>query len=232
MFRHSAILVFFLALSPFSLAQTCQCIDRGDIKARIAEAQAAIQAYSEEMQKMSEQMMRTQSPLQYTPERREKLQGRVQNAINKVAAGRIQTFPTMGDNPGGTDNLCNVTINAHPSATACMRESVKRHEEHHRQECLKTRSAGKIATSIRTGKDRFERDDMPLTQYAVEELGGYQAEVNFLNQEQARLAKACQPPKREVIDFTAQRRSSNPPQQKPADPVKEGADQVRKLLRF
>lgn len=232
MVRRCASLVVLLALSPLALAQPCQCIDQGDIKARIAEAQAAIGAYGEEMQKMAEQMQRTQSPLPYTPERREKLQGRVQNAINKVAAGRIQTFPTMGDNPGGTDNLCNVTINAHPSATACMRESVRRHEEHHRQECLKTRTAGKIATSVRTGKDRFERDDIQLAQYASEEIGGYQAEVMFLNQELARLASACQPPKREVRDYTAQRRNSNPAAQKPADPVKEGVDQVRKLLGF
>lgn len=229
--RFPALVAVFLALSPAAFAQPCQCIDQGDIKARMAEAQAAIQAYGTEIQKMSEQMVRTQEALPYTRERREKLQGRVQAAINKVAAGRIQTTPTMGDNPGGTDNLCNVTIGMHPSATACMRESVKRHEEHHRQECLKTRTAGKIATSIRTGQDRFERDGIQLSQYAGEELAGYQTEFMFLQQELARLKTACQP-KREVRDYTAEQRSRSPQGQKPADPVKGGLDTARKLLGF
>lgn len=232
MSRLPALVAVLLALSPAAFAQPCQCIDQGDIKARIAEAQAAIQAYSTEMQKMSEQMMRTQSPLPYTRERREKLQGRVQAAINQVAAGRIQTAPTMGDNPGGTDNLCNVTIGLHPSATACMRESVRRHEEHHRQECLKTRTAGKIATSIRTGQDRFERDGIQLSQYASEELMGYQTEVSFLNAELARLAKACQPKPEPRRDYTAERRNRSPQGQQPADPVKGGLDTARKLLGF
>ncbi len=232
MFRHALTLVSLLALAPAAFAQPCQCIDRGDIKARIAEAQAAIETYANETQKMMEQMQRTQSPLPYTPERRAKLQGRVQEAIGKVSAGRISTVPTMGDNPGGTDNLCNVTIGLHPSATACMRESVKRHEEHHRQECLKTRTAGKIATSVRTGQDRFERDGIQLPQYAGEEMGGYQAEVMFLNQEMARLANACKPPKPTVRDYTAEQRNRTPQGQKPADPVKGGLDTARKLLGF
>jgi len=232
MFRRTAIAVVFLVLPAVSMAQPCQCIDKGDIAARVSEAQAAILAYGEEIQKMSEQMVRTQSSLPYTKERREKLQGRIQNAINKVAAGRIQTTPTQGDNPGGTDNLCNVTIGLHPSATACMRESVKRHEEHHRQECLKTRTAGKIATAIKTGQDRFERDGNQLTKYASEEIGGYQAEMMFLNAEQARLAKACQPPKPRVRDYTAEQRNRSPQGQQPADPVKEGVGQVKKLFGF
>lgn len=234
MFPAPLIVLLLLALPAPALAQTCQCVDVGDIKARMAEAQAAIQTYSAEMQKMAEQMQRTQSSLPYTKERRERLQGRVQDALNKVAAGRIATAPTMGDNPGGTDNLCNVTINLHPSATACMRESVKRHEEHHRQECLKTRTAGKIATSIQTGKDRFERDEIQLMQYAMEEVGGYTAEATFLAQEQARLAQACKPKpqKQELRDYTAQQRNRSPRDQKPADPVKSGVDDVRRRLGF
>ena len=222
-----------LAAATPALAQPCQCVDVGDIKARIAEAQAAIQAYGTEVQKMAEQMQRTQQPIPYTPERREKLQGRVQQALNKVAAGRIATVPTMSDNPGGTDNLCNVTINLHPSATACMRESVKRHEEHHRQECLKTRTAGKIATSIKTGQDRFERDGVQLMQYAMEETGGYSAEIAFLQQEQQRLAQACKPKpqKVEVRDYTAEQRNRTPRNPNP-DPVKSGVDEVRRRLGF
>jgi hypothetical protein len=89
-----------------------------------------------------------------------------------------------------------------------MRESIRRHEEHHRQECLKTRSVGKILDSVRTGKDRFERDGFQLTQYAQEEIGGYSEELMFLRSELARLSRApeCQP-KPEVRDYTAEARA-------------------------
>ena len=52
-------------------AQVCKCIDIGDIKARILEANAAIAGYSAEMRKMMEQMLRTQEPIPYTPAPRE-----------------------------------------------------------------------------------------------------------------------------------------------------------------
>ncbi len=227
------ILALLVAFSGSAFAQ-CQCIDVGDIKARTKEATAAIEAYGAEMSKMMEQMQRTQAPLPYTPERRQKLQGRVQEALNKVSAGRISTTPTMGDNPGGTDNLCNVTIGMHPSATACMRESVKRHEEFHRAECLKTRTAGKIGTTIKTGQDRFERDGIQLFQYAQEEVGGYMEEIKFLGAEEARLARApeCKPKAPPVRDYTAEQRNRSPANQKPADPVKSGVDEIRRKLGF
>lgn len=225
------LLVVLLAFSGSAFAQ-CQCIDVGDIKARSKEAKAAIEAYGAQIQKMMEQMQRTQSPIAYTPDRRKKLQGHVQDALNKVAAGRIQTVPTMGDNPGGTDNLCNVTIGLHPSATACMRESVKRHEEYHRAECLKTRSAAKVMTSIKTGQDRFERDGIQLAQYASEEIGGYTEELKFLASEEARLAQACKPKPAPVRDYTAEQRNRSPAGQKPADPVRSGVDEVRRRLGF
>jgi TolA-binding protein len=215
-----------------ALAQPCQCIDIGDIKARSAEAQTAMKAYGDEITKMTEQIQRMQTPIAYTPDRRAKLQGRVQEALNKNASGRISTAPTMGDNPGGTDNLCNTTINIHPAATACMRESVRRHEELHRQECLKTRTAGKIATTVQTGQDRFERDGVQLMTYAYEEIQGYQTEVMFLSQEQARLEQACKPKPPPVRDYTAEQRNRSPAGQQPDDPAKSGLDAVRKRLGF
>jgi hypothetical protein len=228
------LLASVIALSAPAFAQTCQCIDVGDIKQRMKEAQTAIAAYNEQIMKMSEQMQRTQEPLAYTPERRKKLQGHVQDALNGVTGGRIAAFPTGGDNPGSTDNLCNTTINGHPSATACIREAVKRHEEHHRQECLKTRTAGKVWDAVKSGKDRFERDGILLPQYAVEEIGGYTAEVMYLQSELTRLAKPCEPkPKQpEVRDYTAERRNRAPQGQKPADPVQNSVDSVRKRLGF
>lgn len=212
MFRWSiAVLLplILLAVNP-AWAQPCMCIDIGDIKQRIKEANAAIAAYGAEMQKMMEQMQRTREPIPYTPARREMLQGRVQQAVNQAAAGRIATMPSIqGENPGGTSNLCTMTINLHPSATACMRESVKRHEQHHQQECQKTLSGAKVRETIATGKDRFERDGIQLVQYAQEEIGGYTIELMFLHAELARLTRSeeCNPkPKPEVRDYSGQPR--------------------------
>src|SRR5262249_20856445 len=145
----------------------CTCIDIGDIKRRIKESEVAINAYSTEIQKMVEQMQRTHDPLQYTPERRQKLQTRVQAALDQAATGAIPTAKPLGERLGGTNNLCMTSIEMHPSATACMRESVKRHEDQHQKECMKTLSAGGVLDSIKTGKDRFERSNASLIQYAT-----------------------------------------------------------------
>ena len=203
----SSVCFGLVLLATSASAQVCSCIDVGDIKRRMKEAQTAIQAYSTEMQKISEQMMRTRDPVAYTPERREKLQGRVQDALNQASDGGISTTPSIaGENPGGTNNLCQITINLHPSATACMRESVKRHEELHQSECKKTFSAGAVLESVRTGKDRFERSGATLVQYAMEEVSGYTTEIQFLQSELMRLEQQCKakPPPRERRDFTAQ----------------------------
>jgi hypothetical protein len=202
----AVLLPLILVAAQPARAQPCKCIDVGDIKQRIKEATTAVSAYSTEMQKMMEQIQRTREPIPYTPGRREMLQGRVQQAVNQVAAGRISATPSIkGENPGGTSNVCTVTINLHPSATACMRESVKRHEQHHQEECLKTLSVGKVRESAATGKDRFERDGFQLMQYAQEEIGGYTVELMFLNGELARLTRSeeCNPkPKPEVRDYS------------------------------
>lgn len=231
----AAALLSLFVLSAPALAQTCGCLDIADIKHRLQEADVAIETYNTEIGKITEQMQRTQSPLLYTAERRVKLQSRVQEALNENASGKLATAPTMGDNPGGTDNLCNTTINLHPSATACMRESVKRHEAFHRQECLKTRTAGKVWVSLTEGKDRFERDSVILVQYAIEEIGGYSAEKAFLQPELARLQDECKPKEPERRDFTAERRNRDPQppkEQSPVDQIKDGVDSLRRRFGF
>jgi hypothetical protein len=230
----AAILLSLFVLSASAQAQSCGCTDIADIKHRIEEADVAIKTYSDEMQKMGEQMQRQHTGIPYTSERRDKLQGRVQDALSKNAHG-LPTMPTMDDNPGGTDNLCNTTINLHPSATACMRESVSRHEAFHRKECLKTRSLGKIGESITSGKDRFERDGASLLQYAIEEIGGYSTEKTFLQGELSRLqaASECKPkPIEERRDYTGRSRDRTPPPPKEQNPVDQGVDSLRRRFGF
>ena len=228
------ILIVLLAFSGSAYAQ-CQCIDVGDIKARSKEAKAAIEAYGQEMGKMAEQTQRTHDPLLYTDARRAKLQGNIQKALNGVNAGRISPTPTIeGGAVASAGNLCNIVYKLHPSATACMRESIKRHEEYHQKQCQGMLSASGIAVAAATGKgtDRFERTGATLIQYASEEIGGYLEEVKFLNSEEARLAQACKPKAPVVRDYTSEQRNRSPAGQKPADPVRSGVDEVRRRLGF
>jgi hypothetical protein len=212
MIRHIVRLIFTISLLACSTTYAaCQCTDMADIKNRLLEANTAVAAYSREMQKMMEQIMRTKEPLAYTPERRAKLQGRVQEALNTAMAGKQPTAPSVaGETPGGTSNICTITINLQPSTSACIRESVTLHEQYHQAQCLKTLSAGTVVGSIASGKDRFQRDDTPLPGYAQEEIGGYMTEIQFLQAELARLAQSdeCKPkrPKPELRDYTAQPR--------------------------
>ena len=197
-----------LAARP-ALGQACKCSDVGALKTRETEVKAALAAYQTEIQKMTEQMMRTQQSLPYTPERRQKLQGRVKQAIDTAMAGKPSpAAPADGQNPGGTDNLCNTTINE--TIPPCMRESIAAHEQLHRDECLQTRTAGAVASSVLNGSDRFERDHRQLTDYAAEEINGYMKELMFTSSELARLKSspdcAPKPPPQQKRDYTAQPR--------------------------
>ena len=234
MFPATLLLVVLLAFSGSAFAQ-CQCIDVGDIKARSKEAKAAIEAYGQEMNKMAEQIQRTHDPLLYTEGRRTKLQTNIQKALNGVNAGRISPTPTIeGGAVASTGNMCNVVYKLHPSATACIRESIKRHEEHHQKQCQAMLSASGVIVAAATGKgtDRFERTGASLMQYASEEISGYLEEVKFLGSEEARLAQACKPKPAPVRDYTAEQRNRSPAGQKPADPVRSGVDEVRRRLGF
>ena len=185
---------------------TCKCVDMSDIKSRISESQAAIQTYRTEIKKMANQQKREGNILVYTAERREKLQGRVQLAMNAITLGSLGIDAWGKDGgPGGTNNLCQVTVN--PDMTACVQESIRRHEEIHRQACLKTESLSTVAASILKGKDRFERDNSTLIAYAQEEIKGYEAELRFLNPEFTALKKRCKPETPPLPDYTAQRRN-------------------------
>jgi hypothetical protein len=220
-----------LAFAAPAYAQTCQCIDVGDIKRRIMEAQAIIQGYSAEIQVMAEQIARTGDPLLYTQARRKKLQENMKKVLNELpSGGRISAVPVHeGENPGGTGNLCQIEIGVHPSASACIREAVLRHEQYHQQQCQKTKSLGNSIGMFVSKQDRFEANKASLVQYAMEEIGGYSAEIMFLQGELNRLSVApeCRPkPKPEARHYTAQRREHN------NSPQDNAVDSLRRKFGF
>jgi hypothetical protein len=183
-----------LTLPRSGRASVCDCVDIGDIMQRLAEVGAAIAAYSAQMAKIVEVeeggVTRDVpfSSVEYAPILKAQVQAAVQKAIQRTVQGR-KSAGAKGD----TDNACNITNNG---KTPCMRESVQRHEEVHRQACLSTRDASSMALAVLGDKrDRFLRDGFTMGQFIMEEIRGYQAEVTFLTQELAELEKRCKKPK-------------------------------------
>jgi hypothetical protein len=184
--KHSArstLFVILLAASPTTFGQICECIDQADIKHRLAEARAAVNAYAKEMGRMVE----------YSEAERRQMQQRVQAAVNGAQVSGISPTP-RGDpgNPGGTNSVCLTDINLSPSATACMRTDLQKHEDYHQQQCL--------------ARWKKLRPYHFLIEYAIEETTAYMQEITFLQSELARLEKsdACKPkPPQERRDYTS-----------------------------
>jgi hypothetical protein len=183
--KHSArsiVFVILFAASPATFGQ-CQCSDLADMKHRLAEAKAAVNAYSKEMG----------SVVEYSAAGRSQMQQRIQAAINGAQVAGISPTP-RGDpgNPGGTNSVCLTDVNLSPSATACMRTDLQKHEDWHQQQC--------VARWKKLRPYHF------MIEYAIEETTAYSLEISFLSSEIARVEKsdACKPkPIQERRDYTS-----------------------------
>jgi hypothetical protein len=235
-----SLLVAALTVSSFpssSNAEPCSCSDLGDLKNRREEVRVALNVYQSEIERVNNQMMTDRKPIYYTPKLAQDIKNKVQAALNQNVAGKLST-----DASGGTDNLCDISVNEH--ATACMQQSTRAHEQVHRDRCLQTRSASSVAASISTlgeFKDRFEVQHSLLTIYAVEETNAYFTEQNFLVAEINALDAPCKPKPQIQRDYTSQRadhhqndgpatpgqaqRSASAPQQ-----AKNAVDSIRRMF--
>ncbi len=153
----------------------CECIDQSDIKQKIEEIEAAIKAYQSEMRNLLAK--------KYTPEAREALNKKVQEAINQAMKGRRSLR-----SGGHVNNNCDMKVDG---PTSCLKQATGFHEEVHQQACLKTKTPEKIIESILSGKDRFERDNAAMSDYAEEEIAGYSAALRYLKEQLARLREKC-----------------------------------------
>ncbi|HJV23528.1 MAG TPA: hypothetical protein VJ570_12570 [Holophagaceae bacterium] len=186
----------FLLASAMAWAQgPCDCIDKADIKERIARAQNAIKAYGEEMGKIG------WTP--YTAAGRDALQARVDAAISGQARQGIK----LGAK-GNTTNLCVIEVTA---PTRCLEEAIRRHEQVHQEACQRT--LGDHMKKILAGEaaDRFEANGATMAGYMMEELLGYQTEIAFLQKELARLERDCEPPPPPRRDYSSAWRSDGAP---------------------
>src|SRR5262249_15838489 len=212
-----SLLVATLAGSSFpssAKAEPCSCTDLGDLKNRREEVRVALNVYQSEIERVNGEMMKNRTAIYYTPALAQQIKDKVQAALNQNAAGKLSTAGT-----GGTDNLCNISVNE--SATACMQQSTRAHEQVHPDMCLKKRRASSVAASISTPgefKDPFEVQHVPLVIYAVEETNAYFTEQNFLVAQIQALDGPCKPKPQIQRDYSSQ---VDQQARRPADPAPE-----------
>lgn len=158
----------FLAFAMTGWAQgPCDCIDKADLKERLARVKNAIKAYGEEIVKIG------MTP--YTTEGRDALQGRVEQAIFEQKREGIKLNAS-----GHTTNLCTMEVTA---PTRCLEESIRRHEKVHQDACKQTLEDHMKKILSGDARDRFEANGSTMAGYIMEELLGYQTEIAFLQAE-------------------------------------------------
>lgn len=162
--RIAGLMLLFImcAITGMAQSQPCQCKDRGDVTSRIAWANAAIDAYRNEISVIKAREAKDGKRLEYTIERRQTLQKFVSNYVlqKQIRSG--------GNNPSAeTDVTCRILI--HPPATPCMSAALEIHEKVHKKAC-------DAANSFFDWKEKLS-----LIEYAQEEIAAYTAELAFLN---------------------------------------------------
>lgn len=173
--RLSRPIVLFLSL-PVLAQGPCDCIDRGDIKERLKRVNNAIKAYGKEMAAVGAST--------YTAAGRKALQARVEASMG-ATPGRI---PLHAD--GYTTNNCDIEVKA---PTKCLEAAIRAHEKVHQDACKATWEKHQKEILMGRAADRFEANKMTMAGYIMEEVTGYQAEIQFLTKELARLERDCKP---------------------------------------
>ena len=168
--KAAGLLAVLFACTGIGLAPSlpCQCKDIGDLRRRVQVANAAINAYKNEIAVMKAQEAKGKT-LEFTQERYEKLQFLVKESILQN-----QSWEGGSDATAKTNSACEIEID--PIATPCIREVLRIHETVHRKACL----ASKSVTDLATGKVDWKQKET-LVELAQEEIDGYTAELAYLD---------------------------------------------------
>jgi hypothetical protein len=182
----AAAALLVLASVPAAHAVTCECADLNPLAARAVEIQAAIAEYRKQIEVMRAEGARQGAPLQFTEERYRKLQNFVQDAINDALSkteGPLKGSGAVGRTlPFG----CSILI-TNLGLSKCLKESVMRHETHHKNEC--ERLSDSLLTQVWRGKTWQEKKT--LIQFAEEEIHAYGLELAYVKPELSRLLLTC-----------------------------------------
>lgn len=163
--------------------ESCHCIDLGAIRRRLEEAQVAIAAYRSVLPSVP-------ATEPFTEKSYGAVRPQIQSALDHhryeyPPAGKPNVHAYGGTGPGITGGpFCSTEFS--PTANACERESLDRHEAVHRRRCEIVRNAA-IADPIGGLADRM----MTLRRILLEEIEAYGTEESFLKGEIARLNGKC-----------------------------------------
>ena len=141
----------------------CKCSDVPSMKDRIAEAQAAIDAYRTAMAGMSREQ-------EFSESGHTTVRASVQKAIDAYR----RAHPQFRSYPAETYTSCEIQID--PGATPCLREALQTHESVHAKSCQDKKRWYDFLIWKLDWKQK-----MTLRDVQQEEIDGYQAEIDYLN---------------------------------------------------
>jgi hypothetical protein len=189
----SLVLVVLLTATLEAEADISSCGCRGmrNVKNRLCEARAAIQEYDRISSKFLSEEKKGGKPILLTSDMKANIKLCVKEALDTRADADAQ------DAKGETEGACNITVKQTRDdlpPSKCIEESVRRHEEFHRDRC-KDREEGKwqrIWSSdapLRSAMDT--KFAMSAVDYMAEEHAAYMMEEAELRETLRRLANTC-----------------------------------------
>ncbi len=160
-------------------ASPCSCADKQDLLNRLNLIEAAILEYREQIVGMTNREKIDGKPLMVTPELyKEILQDRVNDALKRIKDPKARTGTAQTN--GGDCTLMHVT-----APTACLRETLTRHEAIHISSCKAYEGA--------PGFHKTYQTRMRLIDFAREEITAYLEERAFILQQLKKLPTTCRP---------------------------------------
>jgi hypothetical protein len=150
----------------------CQCTDQADIKSRIAEATAARDAFAKSAaDRSANEDGRNLEPEMYSDEAKQAETDAVHPAVKAATTARTAHAKTRSD----------CTTEVDEKATPCLRAALQIHENVHSLTCQAMKKDGRV------GFMRDYKFQMTMVTFLRNEVAGYDAEINYLNGEMARL---------------------------------------------
>lgn len=189
-------LALFLAAGELPEAQaqsSCGCIGMRNVKNRLCETRTAMREYDRIASKFLSDEKKAGKPILLTGEIKDNIRDCLQEAINTVSDDNAQ------DASGETTPSCTVedvkSAKSHLPPSKCIEESVRRHEEFHRQRCLE-RENGKWQKVWNDGAPVKSalidtKFAMSAVDYMAEEYAAYMIEEAEMAETLRRLANTC-----------------------------------------
>jgi hypothetical protein len=177
----------------------CNCSEMRNVRNRVCGTRAAQREYDRIASKFLAEEKRTGKPILLTSDIKDSIKACVQEVMVQSQDMGAQ------DASGETDTNCKVTVNSAYKrfpGSRCVEGSVRRHEEHHRRECL-ARQDGKwqkVWTTDAPVKSALidTKFAMSVVDYTAEEAAAYSMEESEMKDTLRNLNNTCKPTEKVV----------------------------------